>query len=168
MPQMKKIGFLLITLISGQIIMSKSWDLSHLQKKKIDTSFKCYMDGKYVTDISSRQYGYVHNPRTIIGNYGIYNLNNKYLVALSPRYGKIGDTVKITLDTGVQLNVIISDFKKHNETKLGWGMHKISKNQNCLLEFIVDSNKVSKKILKTGDFSRIYPGQIIKIENNNM
>ena len=91
-----------------------------------------------------------------------------YLVALSPRYGKIGDTVKITLDTGVQLNVTIADFKKQDETKLGWGMHKISNNQNCLLEFIVDSNKVSKKILKTGDFSRIYPGQIVKIENSNM
>ena len=167
MKKTKKIGLFLLTLISGQV-MAKSWDLTHLQKKKIDTSFKCYMDGKYVTDTTSRQYGYVHNPRTIIGNYGIYNLNNKYLVALSPRYGKIGDTVKITLDTGIQLNVMISDFKKHNETKLGWGMHKISKNQNCLLEFIVDSNKVSKKILKTGDFSRIYPGQIVKIENNNM
>ena len=169
MTQMKKIGLLLITLISisGQVI-AKSWDLSHLQKKKIDTSFKCYMDGKYVTDVSSRQYGYVHNPRTIIGNYGIYNLNNQYLVALSPRYGKIGDTVKITLDTGVQLKVIIGDFKKQNETKLGWGMHKISNKRNCLLEFIVDSNKISKSILKTGDLSRIYPGQIIRIENSNM
>lgn len=167
MTQMKKIGLLLITLISGQV-MAKSWDLSHLQKKKIDNSFKCYMDGKHVTDKTSRQYGYVHNPKTIIGNYGIYNLNSNYLVALSPRYGKIGDNVKITLDTGVVLNVTIADFKKHNETKLGWGMHKISKNQNCLLEFIVDSNKVSKKILKTGDFSRLYPGQIIKIENSNM
>lgn len=168
MTQMKKIGLLLITLISGKIIMAKSWDLSHLQKKKIDTSFKCYMDGKHVTDTTSRQYSYVHNSRTIIGNYGIYNLDNHYLVALSPRYGKIGDTVKITLDTGVQLNVTIADFKKQDETKLGWGMHKISNTKNCLLEFIVSEDKLNPKVKVLGDLSLIYPGNVIKIINPNM
>ena len=137
--------------------------------QNIDSSFKCFEDGRFITDTSSKQFEIIHSHPTIVGNHGIYNRNNRYLVAVSKRYGKIGDNITIQLKSGVVLNVTIGDFKKSKETlNIGYGMHKISSNRNCLLEFIVSENKLNPKVKMLGDLSLVYPGNVIKIINPNM
>lgn len=147
----------------------------HLQGREfnipsnIDSSFKCFEDGKYITDRTSPQFSIVHSNPTIVGNHGIYNRNNRYLVAVSKRYGKIGDNITIQLKSGVVLNVTIGDYKKTGETlDIGYGMHKITNKKNCLLEFIVNENKLNPKVKMLGDLSLVYPGNVIKIINPNM
>lgn len=147
----------------------------HLQGREfnipsnIDSSFKCFEDGKYITDRTSPQFSIVHSNPTIVGNHGIYNRNNRYLVAVSKRYGKIGDNLTIKMENGITLHVTIGDHKKNSETlNVGYGMHRISNSKNCLLEFIVDEQKLNYKIKMLGDFSPIYPGKISKVINSSI
>lgn len=105
-------------------------------------------------------------------NYGIYNKNNHYLVAVSNRYGNIGDEIIIRFTNGVKITVYIGDYKKNNETqKLGYGIHPISKNRGCQVEFIVDETKIPDSTKRTGNFAVSVPrysGGILEIENKRI
>ena len=157
--------FILGTIFCSLTLQAKEFNIP----QNIDSSFKCFEDGKYITDRTSPQFSIVHSTPTIVGNHGIYNRNNRYLVAISKRYGKIGDNITIQLKSGVVLNVTIGDFKKSKETlDIGYGMHRISSSKNCLLEFIVSEEKLNPKVKVLGDLSLIYPGNVVKIINTNM
>ena len=159
------LSILILGLISSLNLKGKEFNIP----QNIDSSFKCFEDGKFITDTSSKQFQIVHSAPTIVGNHGIYNRNNRYLVAMSRRYGKIGDNITIKLKSGTILNVTIGDYKKTAETlDIGYGMHKISNTKNCLLEFIVSEKKINRKVKILGDLSLIYPGNIVKIINPNM
>ena len=157
--------FILGTIFCSLILQAKEFNIP----QNIDSSFKCFEDGRFITDTSSKQFEIVHSHPTIVGNHGIYNRNNKYLVAVSKRYGKVGDNIIIQLKSGIVLNVTIGDYKKTEETlDIGYGMHKITNKKNCLLEFIVSEEKLNPKVKMLGDLSLVYPGNVIKIINPNM
>lgn len=163
----KKILVLAIIAI-GSISHSKDWEFTKLKEKGIDNSFLCYEDAKFITDTSSRQYDFLKgaSPK----NYGIYNKNNTYLVAVERRYGSIGDQIEITFNNGVKINALIADFKKTKET-LGWGIHPIGKNRGCQLEFLVNEDQIPSLVKKTGDFSsyiKRYAGGIKIISNKKI
>ncbi len=105
-------------------------------------------------------------------NYGIYNKNNHYLVAVSPIYGKIGDEITITFKNGTRIIVYIGDYKKTSETKkLGYGIHPISATRGCQVEFIVDEKQIPDSAKRTGNFAVSVPrysGGIIEIENKKI
>lgn len=148
----------------------KTWNFKNLEKKKIDNSFLCFMDSKFITDKTSKQFSFISEAKPM--NYGIYNKNNHYLVAVSPVYGKIGDEIVITFHNGTKITVYIGDFKKVAETKkIGYGIHPISETQGCQIEFIVDSLSIPSIVEKTGDFSTHisrYSGGILEIENKRI
>ena len=75
----------------GSISHSKEWEFTKLKTKGIDNSFLCYEDARFITDQTSPQYKFLKgaSPK----NYGIYNKNNTYLVAVERRYGSIGDQI---------------------------------------------------------------------------
>lgn len=164
--RIKKLVIASFILGSSYISYTKVFDIKKdVLSKGIDTSFKCWMPMNSITDKTSKQYALIKNAKAM--NYGIANYQNHYLVALGKRYGEIGDEVIITLDTGVILKVFLADFKKTYET-IGWGLHPISKNRNCMLEFIVDPHLIAPNVKSSGDLSSIYPGQIVKIENKRL
>lgn len=165
--KIKKILSIAIIAI-GTISNCKEWEFTKLKAKGIDNSFICYEDAKFITDTTSPQYSFLKgaSPK----NYGIYNKNNTYLVAVDKRYGSIGDRIEITFNNGVKIQALISDYKKTKET-LGWGIHPIGKSKGCMLEFLVDETKIPDIVKKTGDFSshiKRYAGGIKKLSNTNI
>mgnify|MGYP000868364389 FL=1 len=128
------------------------------------------MDGRYITDPTSPQYSFIQGVTPM--KYGIYNKNNHYLVAVSNRYGNIGDEIIIRFTNGVRITVYIGDYKKSSETKkIGYGIHPISKTQGCQVEFIVDEEKIPDSAKRTGNFAVSVPrysGGILEIENKRI
>ena len=129
------------------------------------------MDGRYITDKTSAQYSFLKKGAKPM-SFGIYNLDNHYLVAVSNRYGNIGDEIEVVFNNNVQITVYIGDFKKNSETSdTGWGIHKITPQKGCQLEFIVNEDKIPDLVKKTGDFSAYihrYAGGIKSIKNKKM
>jgi len=171
--RLKKIGLLVGTVLALTSIQSfgKEWNFESLKKRGIDNSFICYMDGRYITDSSSPQFSFLKKGAKPM-NFGIYNLNNHYLVAVSNRYGNIGDEIEITFNNNVKITVYIGDFKKNSETSdTGWGIHKITTNKGCQVEFIVNEDQIPDLVKITGDFSTYiirYSGGIKSIKNKRM
>ena len=128
------------------------------------------MDGRYITDPTSPQYAFIKGVQPM--NYGIYNKNNHYLVAVSPIYGEIGDEIFVTFRNGTKIRVYIGDFKKPSQTKkIGYGIHPISKTRGCQVEFIVNEEKIPDSAKRTGNFAVSVPrysGGIIEIENKKI
>lgn len=128
------------------------------------------MDGKYITDPTSPQYSFIQG--VVPMKYGIYNKDNHYLVAVSHQYGNIGDEIIIRFTNGVKITVYIGDYKKTSETKkLGYGIHPISTNRGCQVEFIVDESKIPASAKRTGNFAvsvPIYSSGILEIENKRI
>ena len=170
LKNLKKILFFCFVSLIGCNSYGKTWDFKKLQKKGIDNSFICFMDGKFITDKTSKQYAFIRGVKPM--NYGIYNKNDHYLVAVSPIYGKIGDEIFVKFRTGVKIKVYIADYKKGSETKkIGYGIHPISETRGCQLEFIVDTLLIPKIVDTTGDFSTHIPrysGGILEIENKRI
>ena len=170
LKNLKKILFFYFVSLIACNSYGKTWNFQKLEKKGIDNSFLCFMDGKFITDHTSPQYEFIHGAKPM--NYGIYNKNDHYLVAVSPIYGKIGDEIFITFRTGVKIRVYIGDYKKTSETKkIGYGIHLISETRGCQVEFIVDSLLIPTIVDKTGDFSTHisrYSGGILEIENKRI
>lgn len=162
--------FLLLTVIVNMLSYSKTWNFQKLKAKGIDNSFIYYMDGKFITDPTSPQFSFIHGVKPM--NYGIYNKNNHYLVAVSPVYGQIGDEIIVKFNNGIKIIVYIGDHKRPSETKkLGYGIHEVSSNRGCQVEFIVDELLIPQIVQKTGDFAsyiKRYSGGIQSIENKRI
>lgn len=64
----------------------------------------------------SEQWGAAGKP----SSNGIATLNNRYLVAVSPKFGKVGDNIDIVLRDGQVINATIADSKGNDATS-EWG-----------------------------------------------
>lgn len=130
----------------------------------IDTSFKAYMDYRTLSNITSKQYEIQQQAYT--DSLGFRRIGQDYLIALGTFYSNnCGDRFLITLDSGVSFTVMIGDIKmnKHtNETN----QYTPMKNGNAnLVEFIVDTKKMEKNILKLGDISNLgFKGNVFRIQ----
>lgn len=121
---------------------------------KIDTSFKTYMDYRCITDTSSEQYKLQDKAYT--DNDGFRRVGEAYVVAMGTYYSQeVGKTFRITFDNGNDVLVIVGDIKADSHTD---PEHKytavydssgnfISAN---VLEFVVDTNKISRKAKRMG------------------
>ena len=141
--------------------------------QSVRSDFLCYMDYRLITNKDTLQYKLVNHKRTITGNYGIRNHEDQekkshYLVAVSKKFGVIGDIINIRFTNGILLEVIIGDYKKPEEIRKNpVPGHEISKNRYCVVEFIVDKPAVSSKVINIGGFQGIYPGNILYIEKTH-
>jgi len=123
--------------------------------------FKTYMDFRCITNTSSKQWELQQLAYT--GEYGFRKIGDKYLVALGTGYTKtVGDEFHITLDSGIEFDVIVGDLKSPQHTDDT--NRYIEKNGN-ITEFIVDTNILNETALAMGDVSYAgFVGKIIKIE----
>lgn len=130
-----------------------------VQSDGLDTSFKSYMDYKYITNTDSVQYELQQDAWT--DENGLRRYGDEYMVAVGSYYGDVGDHIEITLDTGEVLECIIGDSKGDRY------YHLCGKGAN-VVEFIVDTHKLDKTVTKMGDCSWIdgLEGQVLTIENS--
>lgn len=115
-----------------------------------ETGQKTFMDYRAITSPTSRQYALQQNAQT--NDLGLRTLNGAYMVAMGTYYGDVGDLFEITLETGSCFRVIMGDVKADIDTD------ETNRHRNGnLLEFIVDGDRLSSEVWKTGDISYADP-----------
>lgn len=122
-----------------------------------NTGFKSFMDYRSITSTGSAQYKLQQDAITNDNGFRVYD--NCYMVAMGTYYiNKIGDKFRITLEDDTVIYVVAGDVKSdiHTDPK-----HQ-HKNGN-IIEFIVDTHKISKTCRKMGDMS--YAGLEGKIKS---
>ncbi|MDD3039740.1 hypothetical protein [Bacteroides sp.] len=124
-------------------------------------SFKTFMDYRTITDETSKQYALQRLATT--DENGLRKFNNKYIVAMGTYYShKVGKEFILTLDNSREISVIVGDIKQDIHTDTHNQYASISGN---IVEFIVDEDKLSNKVLRTGDVSHLgLQGNITRIE----
>lgn len=133
--------------------------------REVDTSFKSYMGYKSITSKSSDQWKLQQLCTTDSQGFRKYE-NDFYVVAMGHYYShKVGAKFAITFDTGNQIKVIVGDVKMRQHTNDTF--QYVESNGN-VIEFIVNTKKISKLIKDTGDVSNsgngLMKGKILKIE----
>ena len=136
-------------------------------KSKIHTSIPHYklcsfMDYRCITNTSSRQYKLQKKAYT--GSYGIRQVDGRYCVAVGSYYTeKIGTYIDLILKNGTVIPCILADCKANKDTD--------GKNQKTadgsLIEFVVDTPKLSKKVRIRGDVAystKAWNSKIVKIK----
>lgn len=103
---------------------------------------KSYMEGKLITNASSKQYDLMWESGLIslnpYGHYVYYENGREYLgVAMSTVYGEVGDKFRITLSNGSQFYVIKLDSKADSEVD-SCGSHP----DGSVIEFVVDTQLI--------------------------
>jgi len=119
--------------------------------RKTNGKFKSYMDYRTITSKSSDQYKFQQECWT--DEDGLRRYEHYYVVAMGTYYSStVGDKFRIDLDNGNTIEVVIGDIKddKHTESTNRF----ISHNGN-IVEFIVDSRKLSSLVKKMGDVSYV-------------
>ena len=130
-----------------------------------DTSFKSYMSYKAITNTRSSQYKLQQDAYT--DNYGLRKYKGYYMVALGTFYAdKIGDVVRITLDSGDSFFAVVGDVKADCHTDGTNRYYPMSDGRKNVVEFIVDISSLDAKARKSGDISSIptFSGNVTKIE----
>lgn len=132
-----------------------------------DTSFKSYMDYRCITNTSSAQYKL--QERAYTNDEGIREVDGYLCVALGSYYANyVGETVKITLDSGVSFDAIVGDFKADCHTDSTNRYSPMSGERKNIVEFIVDTPCLSKKVRNMGDVSYAgYSGNVVSIEKED-
>ena len=147
-----------------------NYTLEEMKIPNCDTSFKSYMDYRYITNKASDQYKLQLSAWT--DNMGLRRVDNYYLVAMGTYYSdNIGDKFRITLENGNTFDVMIGDVKadihteKNNMYSTVYNSDGSFKSAN-VIEFSVDKKTISKKVKLWGDVSAYdeFAGNIVKIE----
>lgn len=125
------------------------------------------MDYRKITDKASKQYNFIYIKKEIkVSKDGLLRNNNGSIaVALSSRYGKIGDELIITLSTGKKLQVVKVDEKAEKDL-INNCYHACD---NSMIEVLVDINEFGKyyhtaKTMGDFNYSDLMNGSITKIE----
>lgn len=123
--------------------------------------FKTYMDYRKITDKSSKQWALQQLAETDENGFRVFN--GKYLVAVGTYYSKdVGKEMRITLEDGKKINVIIGDIKQDIHTDKNNQYVPVNGN---IVEFIVDTDKLDPLTKKLGDVSNSgLEGKIVMIE----
>jgi hypothetical protein len=140
-----------------------------LSVPNIDTDFKAYMDYRTITDRKAPQWRFRELAYT--DEYGFRRIVDDYVVALGTYYASgVGERFRITLDTGVSFTAITGDIKDNKHTD-PYNMytplyHNGKSIGGCVVEFLVDTNKLDKnaKLLGTASYFDAFEGNIAKIE----
>lgn len=129
---------------------------------KADTGFKAYMSYKAITAKSSKQWELQQDSWT--DENGFRRLDNFYMVAMGTYYSKeCGAKFHITMESGYEFDVIMGDVKSDEHTDI---LHQ-HRNGN-VMEFIVDTNKISNTCRVMGDMSyasEMFSGKIAEIRS---
>lgn len=164
----KKFVLGILVTITGAVNLFgyQRWDIP--EKGNKDNSFKCFMERKLVTNKDTLQYRFLHSNQVSLDNKtGIFKNKDFGIIAISPKYGRIGDVVAVEFNHKNIEFFYIGDYKKSAELDI-YGAHTINNKFSCMIEFIVDRNKLSSYAQKTGNLNKVYPGKITRIHNPSM
>lgn len=126
--------------------------------------FKSYENYKKITCKSSKQYKL--QEKAITNELGIREYNGKVMVAIGTGYGcNVGDEIEVCLEGFSTFRAVVGDIKSDMDTDITNTYHESDKS---VIEFIVDTEVISKEILRSGDISNLgYNGGIIYIRKIN-
>ena len=120
---------------------------------------KTYMDYRKITDPTSPQYNLQKSAET--NNKGLRELNGKPMVAVSEKFGYVGDEIIIEYGDGTSVCSVIGDIKKVEH--LDPTKTFVPEDGN-VVEFIVDVDNLPSPIKVAGDVSALgYQGKVKKI-----
>lgn len=119
--------------------------------------FKSFMPYRAITDKSSKQFE-LQQYATTENAYGLRMLDDYFMVAVTSQYGEVGDLLEIELESGWLL-AIVGDIKSagHDDCK--------SFQDNSVIEFIIDNNRLNEEIKYHGDLNILFKGEIKRIYN---
>lgn len=122
-----------------------------------DGTFKSYMDGSSITDVTSSAYNQIQKMSIVNGLY----VEDGYVgIALSSFYGNVGDKFRITLSEGQIFYAVMTDTKKDEDVDGNYA----HKTDGSVIEFVVDIETLDDQARIEGSLDCIYEGSIVKIE----
>jgi hypothetical protein len=130
-----------------------------------NTSFKSYMDYRAITNKNSAQWDL--QTKCWTDKDGLRRKGDYYVVALGSYYADhIGDRFIVTLDTGVEIPVIVGDFKADKHTDATNRYTLTEDGRKNILEFVVDTQSLPEMARKMGDISYVggFKGNVRSIE----
>lgn len=134
---------------------------------------KTYMNYQAITNRRSSQYKFQNNGRAKTGSFGIRYYNGLPMIAISTRYANVGDIIEVKFSTGKVQRFFVGDakgiaydfykYRRYHSYSysyaMNWGIH----NDNSIIEFITDRNRIDRAARRIGGFDNIYPGSIVSI-----
>lgn len=133
---------------------------------EVNTDFKSYMDYRCITDTSSPQYKLQRE--CITDDNGLRKKGDYYIIAVGTYYSEtVGDCFEITLDSGESFLAMVGDIKDDSHTDRLNRYRPMSNGRGNVVEFVVDTKKLPKKVKNWGSVSAIpeFAGEIEKIES---
>ena len=100
-------------------------------------SVHTFMGWQKVTNRHSQQYAFREEAGMSFDPEGFAVVDNRYVIACTTTFGKIGDYVNFYQDDGTVIPCIIGDFKNQNDEGCNAYGHL---NGDCIVEFVVDEN----------------------------
>lgn len=164
----RKLVLVVLVIIVGAVNLLgyQRWDIP--EKGNKDNRFKCFMERRLVTNKDTLQYRFLYSNKVSLDNStGIFKNKDFKIIAVSQKYGRIGDVIAVEFDHRKIEFFYIGDYKKYNEVDK-YGAHPINDKFSCMIEFIVDKTKLSSYARKTGNLNKVYPGKITRIHNPSM
>ena len=140
--------------------------------KDKDNSVYSYMDWEKITNENSDQYRLKNKYDTYDSN-GLADIEGRKVVACTSTFGRIGDEIEVTFENDVDyfnkqsktLFAVIGDFKSQNDSNCDKYGHLYGKEQRSVIEFIVDSSKITNIKSKFPDLKN---NPVIKIERTGV
>lgn len=113
------------------------------------SEFKAYMSYEKITNTKSKQWELQQRAHT--DEDGMRVVDGRYCVAIGSYFGApIGTPIDVQLDTGEVLKCIVGDRKADADTD---ELHIMAPVNGNVVEFIVDTHKVSTQVRKSGTLS---------------
>lgn len=108
---------------------------------KIPTGFgsvHTFMGWQKINSVSSTQYVLREKAGMNFDDEGFGIINNRYVIACTTTFGRVGDYVDFYQEDGTIISCIIGDVKNQNDAGCNkWG----HENGHCIIEFVVDKDR---------------------------
>ena len=127
----------------------------------INTNFKSYTN---YTLLNKRSIQWKLQEKAYTDENGLRKIDNYYLAAMGSYYSTtIGDTFRLTTDTGVVFDIILCDGKSDRHTD---SRHMYTVSNNCMVEFYVDMSTLNPDVKRKGSVGILsqFSGSIDKVE----
>lgn len=114
-------------------------------------AFKSYMDYRKVTNKKSNQYK--QRLEAYTNELGLRMYEGRYCIAVGTYYAKeIGTKLDVFMENGSILQCVVGEFKDDGDTDVNNQQHK---DDDSVIEFIIDEKIISKKVIKNGTVSAL-------------
>ena len=160
----KKIFVLFLCCITALVLNTNTNEAKnkYMIKTCPKNSFKSYMDYRCISDTSSKQYKLQKKAKTDKKT-GVRKVKGRYCIAVGSYFSKkVGTKLDLIMKNGKVVKCILADTKSNDDT---YNKHRLCKNNNSIVEFVVDDSKIPRMVKLMGDMSYTKPfkSKIIKI-----